>query len=188
MAEAVSLSAAATPVVTKKDGVVTIKTAKGATLNIDESLFSSFQADTREYFYQELPVDPKLPSNLALFGDKVLLKNGVSLYYNETLESNPPAVITIKKDAIVGNDDTLGYGIDISAENADRILIDAATNHKKDFLRFTGFNNSRCDCIQKNPNDQVCMQQITGDSSISGIEEFLDKNYFKVVDGKQVKE
>lgn len=187
MTEAVSLNAAATPVITKKDGVVTIKTGSGATLNIDESLFSKFEADTHEYFYQEAPVDSKNPNSMALFGDKVSLKSGVNFYYNDTVDNNKPAVITIKKDEIVGNDDILGFGIDISAENADRILIDAASNHKKDFLRFTGFNNSRCDCIQKNPNDQVCMQQITGDSSISGIEEFLDKNYFKVVDGKRVK-
>lgn len=187
MVEAAS-SITATPVVTKKDGMVTIKTAKGATLNIDESLFNKFEGNTLEYFYQERPVDPKRPDCMALFGDKVLLKNGVAIYYNEMNDDNPPAVITIKKDAIVGNDNILGQGIDISAENADRILIDAATNHSKDFLRITKFHNSFCDVIHKNPDDQVSIQQVTGQSCLSGIKEYLDNNYFKVIDGKRVKE
>lgn len=177
-----AVSAVSSPVVTeKKDGMVTIKTPNGATFNVEESIFANFKPDVHEYWYQEKK-DASKPDCLAFFGDKISLKNGVNLYYNETTPDNPPAVVTIKKDNIVET------GVNISAKNADRILIDAAKNHKKDFLRFTKFDNSICDVIEKNPEDNVCIQSVSGEiSHISGITETLDSNYFEVVDGVKVK-
>ncbi|MCR4881245.1 MAG: hypothetical protein K6A44_04755 [bacterium] len=179
-----AVSAVSSPVVTeKKDGMVTIKASNGATINIEESLFANFKPDVHEYWYQEKK-DASKPECLAFFGDKISLKNGLNLYYKETTPSNPGAVITIKKDSY---NPVTGQGIDIAAENADRILIDAAKNHTKDFIRFTKFHGSICDCIEKNPDDNVCIESISGEiSHISGISETLDSNYFEVVDGVRV--
>ncbi len=180
-----AVSAVTTSIVTeKKDGMVTIKTPKGATFKIDESLFANFKPDVREFWYQEKKDNTK-PECIGFFGDKISLKNGLNLYYNETTPSNPAAVITIKPDFY---NPVQGQGIDIAAENADRILIDAAKNHKKDFIRFTKFHNSICDGIEKNPDDNVCIQSVSGEiSHVSGITETLDSNYFEVVDGVRVK-